>query len=262
MIVDIHTHIFPPALIAARGRLAASEPGFAELYADPKAKMATAEDLLDAMADAGVDVSVACGFWWRDPALAAEHAAYLVDAASRSEGRIVAFVSAFDAPAGAAGIGEVRVTDPAHIVDAGLPLLVHCSEEAGHAYPGKSGGLSPAGVTRLLEEHPGVRVVAAHWGAGLPFFALMPEVRALFDAGRLLVDSAASAFLYRPEVFGIALQAAGSGAVAWGSDFPLRGQRRDLQDTRDALAGLDERTREAVLGGNAARFLRLAGAAG
>lgn len=254
MIVDIHTHIFPPRLIEARARLADADPAFAEIYRDPKAKMATAEDLLASMDAAGVDVSVACGFWWRDPAVAAEHAAYLVQAAAASRGRIVPFVSGGPVP-GAAGLGEVREADPVRIDAGALPLLVHASEEAGHAYPGKAGGLSPGGIWRLLELQPQARVIAAHWGGGLPFFALMPEVRAHIEAGRLIFDTAASAYLYDASVFRLGIALAGREAVAWGSDFPLRSQARDRAEVEAALS--DEADRAAVLGGNAARFLHL-----
>ena len=42
MIVDVHTHIFPPRMLEQREQLAAADPGFADLYGDPRAKMATA----------------------------------------------------------------------------------------------------------------------------------------------------------------------------------------------------------------------------
>jgi len=262
MIVDIHTHIFPPRLIEDRVRLAALDPAFGELYGDPKAKMATAGDLLASMQQAGVDVSVACGFWWRDPAVAVEHAAYLVESAAASGGRIIPFVPqpASLAPAGAAGIGEVREVDPGRIEGGTLPALVHVSEEVGHAYRGKSGGLAPGDVWRLLEAQPDARVIAAHWGGGLPFAALMPEVHALLEADRLIFDTAASAYLYEPAVFRLGLELAGRGGVAWGSDFPLRPQSRDRAEVEAALP--DPADRAAVLGENAARFLRLVAPAG
>ncbi|RLT35080.1 MAG: hypothetical protein DWI58_19870, partial [Chloroflexi bacterium] len=125
MIVDIHTHLFPPRFIAERVRLAASDEAFGEMYADPKAKMATAEDLLASMERARVDVSVACGFWWRDRALAAEHAAYLVDVARASGGRILAFVPTREAVDGAAGIGEVRERTAEGVPTSALPVLLH-----------------------------------------------------------------------------------------------------------------------------------------
>lgn len=257
MIVDIHTHIFPPRFIAERRRLVEREPRFAALYADPRAAMATAEDLLDSMAGAGVDRSVAAGFWWADRALAEEHAAYLVEAATASGGAILPFVPlpAADAPAGTVGVGEVREPDPASAVyDGGLPLLVHCSEEVGHAYPGKEGGLVPAALWRLLMERPAARLVAGHWGGGFPFAALMPEVRGAL-AGRVVFDTAATRYLYTPEVFRRGIDLLGVEAVCWGSDFPLRPQAGDRAEVEAALS--DPAERAAVLGGNAARFLGL-----
>ena len=255
MIVDIHTHIFPPSFAADRNALCAREPRFAAMYRDPKAMMATAEDLLASMARAGVDVSVACGFWWDDPALAMDHAMYIAEAAGASGGRLIPFVPTFREVPGATGIGEVRVVTATEVPAVDRPLLLHCSEEVGHEYPGKAGGFSPGEVWRLLQAQPDVRVIAAHWGGGLPFFGLMPEMRQVIDADRVVFDSAASSFLYTPEVFRAAIGLVGLPAVAWGSDFPLRSQSADLRDVRAALP--DPEARAAILGGNAARFLRL-----
>ena len=261
MIVDVHTHIFPPRMIEERARLVAFDPVFAELYAAPRARMATAEELVASMERAGVDISVAAGFWWGDPALRAEHAAYLLAAAARYPGRILPFVPqpAPVAASGAAGIGEVRIADPGAIdagAPGGLPLLAHCSEEVGHTYGGKAGGLTPAALWRLLEAQPHARVIAAHWGGGFPFYALMPEVRAIIDAGRLVFDTAASPLLYAPEAARRGIDLAGVAAVCWGSDFPLRDQAQDRSAIEAVLPPGAER--DAVLGGNAARFLGLA----
>ena len=282
MIVDVHTHVFPPRMIARRGRLVPLEPAFAELYGEPSATMVNAEALLESMDAAGVDVSVACGFWWRDPGLAEEHSAYLLDAAAASGGRIVPFVplalgaGGVDADAqsqldrvvasGARGLGEVRPSTqaaPPGAVDAllgeaaarGMPALVHASEEVGHDYRGKAGGYTQGALWRLLESQPGLRVIAAHWGGGLPFAALMPEVRAVIEAGRLVVDTAATPYLYEPAVFARGLDLVGVEHVLWGSDFPLRSQRTDRAAVEAALRTDEERA--AVLGGNAARFLGL-----
>jgi predicted TIM-barrel fold metal-dependent hydrolase len=262
MIVDVHTHIFPPGLIAQRESLTGADPVFRELYAHPRAQMATAEELLTSMQAAGVDVSVACGFWWRDPEVAAEHAAYLVEAGRMSGGRIVPFVPGPTSIEGAAGLGEMRLHEPGDAdrtaqaaVEASLPLLAHCTEEPGHGYPGKSGGFTPGGLWRLLVTHETVRVIAAHWGGGLPFYALMPEVRSLLEGGRVLFDTAASPLLYDPRVFRVGCDLVGSDLVAWGSDFPLRSQAADRAAVEAALP--DPAERAAVLGGNAARFLGL-----
>jgi hypothetical protein len=83
----------------------------------------------------------------------------------------------------------------------------------------------------------------------------MPEVRAVVDAGRLVVDTAASAYLYDPAVFRLGIELLGREAVCWGSDFPLRRQDVDRAAVEQALS--NESDREAVLGENAMRFLAL-----
>lgn len=274
MIVDVHTHIFPPRMIADRARLAAADAGFGALYAQPKAKMATAEELLASMDAAGVDVAVACGFWWQHAEQAAEHRAYLLDAAARSGGRILAFVpvtgdepaSALDAAveAGARGLGELRAgaalddatTDLVRRAgERGLAVLAHCSEEVGHVYPGKAGGLTPGGLWTLAQAAPETRLIAAHWGGGFPFYGAMPEVRAHLERGRMAFDTAAMPLLYEPRLFAASRALIGDGLVLWGSDFPLRDQRADRAGIDAALG--DDAERAAVLGGNAARLLGL-----
>ncbi|MSP22292.1 MAG: amidohydrolase [Dehalococcoidia bacterium] len=278
MIIDAHTHVFPPRMIERRGRLVLADSGFAELYGGASARMVSADALIDSMEHAGVDVSVICGFWWRQPDLAEEHSAYLLDAAAASGGRLIPYVPVAETgPAladtlarlvrhGARGVGEVRpgnALDPASVDDLlqraasvhGLTALVHASETVGHRYPGKAGGYEPGAIWRMLEERPDVRVIAAHWGGGLPFYALMPELRSHIEAGRVLFDTAASAFLYEPRVFAQVLALVGPRAVAWGSDFPLRPQQVDRAEVEAALANDDART--AVLGANAAAFLGL-----
>ena len=275
MIVDVHTHVFPPSMIERRAELARADQGFAALYADSRARMADADELLASMAASGVDRAAAAGFWWGDAAPAEEHAEYLLEAAARAPERLLPFVplalEAGDArsrateyaAAGAAGLGEVRIgafgdeaATAARLAEvvAGLelPLLVHASEAVGHDYAGKAGGFTPGGLWRLLSTHS-LRVIAAHWGGGFPFYALMPEVRALLAERRLAFDSAASALLYEPGVFEAVSDLVGPELALWGSDFPLRDQASDRRGLEAAVADPD--LRAALLGGNARRFL-------
>lgn len=67
-------------------------------------------------------------------------------------------------------------------------------------------------------------------------------------------DTAASTYLYRPEVFDIVTRILGPDRVVWGSDYPVLGQRRFLAGAR---AMLPEDARESVLGGNATRLYRV-----
>ena len=160
----------------------------------------------------------------------------LLDAASRFPHRIIAFCAVHPAwgdealreiercaDAGARGIGELHPTSQgvdlasgasvepiAQFAAArGLPIVVHGSEPVGHAYAGK-GETTPDQLLAAALRFPDVTWVFAHWGGGLPFYALMPEVReALANA---YFDSAASPFLYDAEVFSVASRSGGRGA--------------------------------------------------
>ncbi len=84
MIVDSHTHIFPPEVIEQRERYLGQDATFRTLYESPKAKLATADDLLRSMDESGIDVSVAAGFAWRDAETCRLHNDYLMGAAAGS----------------------------------------------------------------------------------------------------------------------------------------------------------------------------------
>ena len=279
MIVDFHTHIFPPEIVARRGEFFARDPWLEELYGSPKARMATADDLIASMAADGVDVSVAFPFGWRDPGLAEECNSYVLDAMRRFPGRIIglAAVQPLAGPqavtelercagGGMPGFGELmphgqgyRLSDTsllAPLVEAaealGLFCLTHTSEPVGHLYPGK-GEVRPPELQAFILAFPRLRIVAAHWGGGFPFYTLMPEVQQA--ATNVWYDSAASLYLYRPEVFPVVARSAGIDRILFGSDFPLIRQGRMLEYTR--ASGLGDADLARVLGGNAAALLNL-----
>ena len=66
MVIDAHTHVFPPSVRDDRQSYLDRDPTFKEMYSNPEAQIATAEELLVSMAEAGVDKSVICGFGWTD----------------------------------------------------------------------------------------------------------------------------------------------------------------------------------------------------
>ena len=278
MIVDFHTHILPPSFRKRRAAIAERDATFAALFADDGARMATAEELIAAMDEDGVDTSVALGYGWCDPDVARESNDYLLESAERFPGRIVPFCSvhprwgraALDevercVERGAAGIGELHPTSQRIALgrDRGLaklmalaakrelPVVVHGSEPVGHAYPGK-GTTHPDALLAFVQRFPETRIVCAHWGGGLPFYALMPEVRA--SLANVYFDSAASPFLYEPGVFGAVAGTVGIERMLFGSDFPLLRARRVA---REAIDGLRAKDAAQVLGGNAARLLGL-----
>ena len=108
----------------------------------------------------------------------------------------------------------------------GLIITAHTSEPVGHSYQGK-GHTTPDVTMRFIEiarNYPNVKIVCAHWGGGLPFYALMPEVKDALQ--NVWFDTAASPFLYSPEIFSIAPDLVGADKILLGSDFPLIRFRR------------------------------------
>jgi predicted TIM-barrel fold metal-dependent hydrolase len=138
----------------------------------------------------------------------------------------------------------------------GLVLLFHTSEPVGHCYPGKEGGALGA-IYRFVGQHPEARVVCAHWGGGLPFFALMPEVRRAL--ANTWFDTAATTLLYEPAIYRTVIGLVGADRILFGSDFPLLGPLRQRRALRNAPLSPEEQ--RLLLGENAARLLSLPGPA-
>jgi predicted TIM-barrel fold metal-dependent hydrolase len=270
--VDAHTHIFANDQVARREQIADTDPGFAEMYRDPRAKLATAGDLLAALERAGFDGAVAAGFAFADEREIAVQNEALAQAAADSRLAALATVNplhtgweaALESALGswARGVGELRPGtqgwDPlgpaghrlCEVAGAhGAVLLWHVSERIGHDYPGKSGGISAEELWRLAAGHPGVRMVAAHQGAGLPFFLQMPEVRESLVS--ISFDTAATTLLYAEESVLRLVDLVGAERVLFGSDFPLLDIGKQYARTVGRLA---EHARQAVGGGNANRL--------
>ena len=278
MIIDTHTHIFPPSVRDHRESYLERDATFRELYSNPKACIATAEELFESMDEAVIDRSVVCGFGWTDAELCREHNEYLLETAAQSDGRLIAFCTiqpsekgARDdlkrwAARGAHGLGELRPESQGYsLIDSDeadllswaadaydLVLLFHASEPVGHAYPGKK-GLPVEQLGRFVADFPGVAVVGAHWGGGLPFYALMPEMREAME--RTYVDTAATGLLYGPDVAARVIDLIGAKKVLFGSDFPLVSQRDALRALRDAP--MPDEARPLIEGENARELLRL-----
>ena len=91
MIIYSHVHVFPASFSDQREELVQRDATFRELYSNPKAVLATVEELMEAMDSAEVDAAVAVGIGWSDIELAREANDHLADAVSRSNGQLIGF---------------------------------------------------------------------------------------------------------------------------------------------------------------------------
>jgi hypothetical protein len=281
VIIDFHTHVLPPEIKKNRSQYIERDPCFAILYSKSDSKIATADELIASMDEAGVDISVILNYGWTTHELCLETNDYIMESVSRYPQRLVGFCAVQPqspeaaiaeiercAKAGIRGVGEMRpdmqlfdltdevVMEP--LVEAlrknKLILLTHASEPIGHDYPGK-GSITPDILYPFIASFPDLKLVCAHWGGGLPFYALMPEVGKAMS--NVFFDTAASPLLYTPQVYNQVIQLVGADKILFGSDYPLLAQSRLLKEI-EAL-DLPQETKNLILSGNAQRLLGIEG---
>jgi uncharacterized protein len=229
----------------------------------------------------GIDMSIVCNIGWTEHNLCVESNDYILEAIGHYPNRI-AGLAAIQPKAGEAavwelercvkggvsGVGEMRpdlqgfdmcddklLTPLVNIlIRHRLIWLSHASEPVGHDYSGK-GALTPQVIYPFVVRHPEMRIVLAHWGGGLPFYALMPEVKAALS--NVFFDTAASHYLYQSQIYTQVIDIIGAERILFGSDYPLMAPCRPLEEIK--ALGLSIQDNELLLGGNAARLLNLPG---
>ena len=278
MVIDFHTHVFPASFRKDRAAVFSKEPAFKSIYDSPKARLAGVKELLGHMDEGGIQKSVIFGFPWESEENYRKHNDYVLEAVQRYPDRLIGFCcfsptakgtaeeTARCIDAGLAGVGELAVYGSGLTVKAiealrdlmalceekDLPLLMHTNEPVGHAYPGKA-PMTLAQIYRFVKAYPSNRIVLAHWGGGLFFYGLMKkEVRQALQ--HVWLDTAASPYLYRPDVYRVAGEILGYEKILFGSDYPLIKPERYFKEMKQAhlakedLRGLCGLNAKALLG--------------
>jgi uncharacterized protein len=280
LIIDVHTHIFPPDIVRGRDPFFRGEPEFQLLYGPANSKMASAEMLIQSMDENAIDRSVVFGFPWRTDELLARHNNYVLDAAARFPDRLLpmACLDLFSQRCvekaeklladGVRGFGELAVYTAGGNMERlfdnfkqiavlcrekDLVLLIHANEPVGHDYPGKA----PFGLDfyyNMATAAAGATLILAHWGGGLLFFELLKKKElGLFT--NVYYDTAASPFVYRSDIYRVAAQMVGPNRILFGSDYPLITPKRYFTEMRDS--GLLNYDMDCICGKNAAAIFHL-----
>ncbi len=279
MILDFHTHIFPPRVINDREKFSLLDPCFSLLYSDAKARLASVEDLIRSMDENQINKSVVLNLGWFNHDICVITNDYIIEAVKRYPDRIIGFCSIQPNAGdkclkelercidnGIKGVGEMRpdaqdfdlsdkmLLDP--IIDImirnNLIFLVHSSEPVGHNYTGK-GKITPDKLYGFITNYPDLKVVCAHWGGGLPFYSLMPEVQAALK--NTCFDTAATPFLYKPDIFTYIAEIVGSKKILFGSDYPLMSPQRVISQLQSSY--LDNNSKIEILSANAMKMLNI-----
>ena len=277
MIIDAHSHVYPPSIKRRREEIIKTDATFSELFSNPTAKLAEVPELLASMANSRVDTTVIMGIGWNNIDFCRESNTYILESANDHPGTLFGFCSTNPlwgdagireiercAAQGARGIGELHpdtqnfdITDrnllaPIMEIAKRLDLitLVHASEPIGHQYPGK-GNTTPDKLWAFIQNFPDNTIICAHWGGGLPFYSLMPEVRRGLE--NVYFDSAASPFLYQENIFEHVTNILGVDHIILGTDYPIISQDRLIEQIGNSTLTSCQKTK--VMGGNARKLL-------
>jgi len=279
MIIDVHTHIFPSDFRRSREKFFPSESAFKLLYQSPKSRLVSGSELLNAMDQNRVDRAVIFGFPWTNIELSKAHNDYIMEMVQKYSDRFTGLGCFDPASPGAAaeaerclagglsGIGELAfyqagIDDSAlkqlepvmELCDQrGLPVIIHTNEPVGHDYHGKT-PITLSQIYGLIKRFADNNIILAHWGGGLFFYALMKkEVKDSLK--NVYFDTAASPYLYEPEVYQMAVKLAGIDKILFGSDYPLLAPEKYFNEMRQS--GLAQTQIDKICGLNAKRLFNM-----
>ena len=264
MIIDFHTHIFPDKMAdAAMEKLASNA---SEKYYAP----AKASALTEIMDRAGVDKSVVLNIATKE----SQHENILRFAKKTDSERLIAFGSVL--PFSVSALEYVwKISDeelkgmkfhptlqrcdaddkrifPVYDLARALNLVVVFHSGWDPSYPDEM-RTSPQMLIRILENFPGLKIVAAHLG-GLHIAHEVYET--LAGKADLYFDTAFTAdpWLDR-EMFRSMIRRHGAERILFGSDYPWHLPQMELE-LIDSL-GISDEEKKLILGENAARLLGL-----
>lgn len=277
MIIDCHVHLLPEVVRKDRSTFCQSDATFGELYRSEKARLASEEDILSYLDEAGIEKAVVFGFPWEDHDMVRRNNEEVWNFHARYPNRIIPFAclscqggdaacqeAEHTLSSGFAGIGELavyrdgwtkeRLESLAPVMDpvrrAQVPVMLHVNEPVGHHYPGKI-GVDFVALLELIKTTPEVDFILAHFGGGIFFYGLLPEVSHIFT--RTYLDTAAQPFIYDARVYDVAVQIMGKEKILFGSDYPLLPLARYRKEFEKQQ--LEEEVLKGILGANAEGLL-------
>ncbi len=279
MVIDFHVHIFSEKIRNNRTDYFPDEPEFRLLYESPKSRIVGAKETVSMMDEHGVDKSVVFGFPWKKAEIFKRENDYILNAVAGFPQRLIGFCC-FDAlnpeapkeaerclDAGLKGVGELAFYKNGideKVLDALDPimevcrkknalLLIHTNEPVGHIYPGKSPN-TLVQIYNLIKRFPNNKIILAHWGGGIFFYSLLKkEVKQSLE--NIWFDTAASPFLYDPDIYDMASYLGLNGKVLLGTDYPLLLPARYFKEMEKS--GISDGEKDNILGKNALKLLNL-----
>ena len=174
----------------------------------PKSRIATPSQIIDYMDECSISKAVVFGFPWENPQMFIENNEAVLEFSSKHPDRIIPFAAfALNDPEKACaeaqrtlendfmGLGELSMYETGWDKTAlntlrecvrfasslKKPVMIHVNEPVGHYYPGKINTDFDA-LLKMIGQFPEVDFILAHFGGGIFFYALMPEIKALLES--------------------------------------------------------------------------------
>lgn len=278
MKIDVHVHITPPDIIKNWEKIGQKEPYFKLLSESPVNKFATAEEVVSELDRSNVDKAVVFGFGFKDMGLCRYVNDYVADSIKKFPDKLIGFMVVDPKSSevvkeidrcqvlGLSGVGEIfpygqdfDITDTKEMsplcnscIERDLPVMIHTNEPVGHHYSGKT-DTTPVKASTFAANYPDLKLILAHWGGGLLFYEMMPEIGK--QNRNVYYDTAASPFLYDKKIYNVAKEIGVLDKVLFGSDYPLLPMSRYIEEV--AKSGLSELDQALVNGENARKLLKI-----
>ena len=278
MKIDYHVHVTPPDIIKSWKKIGEKEPYFKLISESPVNKFATADEVVMELVNSEVDKAVIFGFAFKDMGLCRYVNDYVADSIRKFPNKLIGYMVLVPTSdeiekemdrcvnMGLKGVGEIfpygqgfDITDVKEMsplcnscIERDLPVIIHTNEAVGHFYHGKT-NTTAVEASIFAHNYPDLKIIFAHWGGGLLFYELMPEIRK--QNKNVYYDTAASPFLYDKNIFKVARDIGILDKILFGSDYPLISMRRYIKEI--ANSGLNEMEQALVFGENAKTLLKL-----
>jgi uncharacterized protein len=291
-IIDSHVHFYPDEVSADPVRWGTEhrEPWWISCVAPVGRRSiqgwASSAVLLRDMDRAGIEKCVLLGWYWENQETCDLQNRWVRDLITGHPDRLLAFAAvqprgkqvALDSleralDGGFCGIGELfpqgqgfayddsyfaRVLQIA--AERSAPVNLHVTDPL-IATTAATLGTPLQNFVHLAKDFPTTKLILAHWGGGLPFYELNPQLHQTLR--NVTYDCAASPLLYDKRVFRQVIDLVGVDRVLYGSDYPLLVYPREQREpdfkrflNEVVTVDLSVEEQEKVLGKN---LLRLVG---
>ncbi|MDD3471539.1 MAG: amidohydrolase family protein [Syntrophaceae bacterium] len=279
MIIDCHVHLFHDSVVSDRSEFVLRDQAFGALYSSPQARIASSAEIIDYIDKFSIAKAVVFGFPWKDRDLYLRNNDAVLEFSQKFPDRIVPFATFGLSTShllhrdieqiiesGFKGLGELSMYETGWdyssisalrecliiASQSSMPVMIHVNEPVGHKYPGKI-HIDFAEIAKLISDFPETDFILAHFGGGIFFYALMPEIRDALK--RTYVDTAACPFIYESKIFEVCISIFGEDRILFGSDYPLLGLNRYLKELDKS--SLAPSQKQGILGYNASKLMGL-----